>query len=51
MYVIRGGVDHLSGAVAGNPIAVDWLSRRLARSLSVRPGPNVPVADGDRLAA
>jgi pimeloyl-ACP methyl ester carboxylesterase len=31
LYVTRGGVDHISGAVAGTPIALDWLARRLAR--------------------
>jgi hypothetical protein len=28
--VTKGGVDHISGAVAGTPIALEWLSRRLA---------------------
>ncbi len=31
LYVTRGGVDHISGAVAGTPVALDWLSRRLVR--------------------
>lgn len=31
LYVTRGGVDHISGAVAGTPIAVDWLARRMER--------------------
>jgi hypothetical protein len=29
LYVTRGGVDHISGAVAGMPVALDWLERRL----------------------
>ncbi len=29
LYVTRGGVDHLSGAVAGTPVALDWIARRL----------------------
>jgi hypothetical protein len=29
MYVTRG--DHVSGAVAGTPVALDWLARRLVR--------------------
>ena len=37
LYVTRGGVDHISGAVAGTPIAVDWISRRL-RAIT-RPSP------------
>jgi fermentation-respiration switch protein FrsA (DUF1100 family) len=37
LYVTRGGVDHISGAVAGTPVALDWLSRRLGRG--VRPQP------------
>jgi Secretory lipase len=31
LYVTRGGVDHISGAVAGTPIALDWIARRLGR--------------------
>jgi hypothetical protein len=27
----RGGFDHISGAVAGAPVALDWLARQLAR--------------------
>ncbi|MBV9194818.1 MAG: hypothetical protein JO168_11795 [Solirubrobacterales bacterium] len=29
LYVTRGGVDHLSGALAGTPVALDWIARRL----------------------
>jgi hypothetical protein len=29
LYVTRGGFDHISGAVAGTPIALDWIARRL----------------------
>ncbi len=40
LYVTRGGVDHISGAVAGTPIAVDWISRRLqAQSRGAMAGP------------
>jgi predicted esterase len=28
LYVTRGGVDHITGAAAGMPVAVDWLARR-----------------------
>ena len=31
LYVTRGGFDHISGAVAGTPVALDWIARRLAR--------------------
>ncbi len=31
LYVTRGGLDHISGAVAGTPVALDWLGRRLSR--------------------
>ena len=31
LYITRGGVDHISGAVAGTPVALEWLSRRLER--------------------
>jgi hypothetical protein len=30
LYVTRGGLDHLSGALAGTPVALDWIQRRLA---------------------
>ena len=28
LYITKGGVDHISGAVAGTPIALEWLGRR-----------------------
>ena len=31
LYVTRGGLDHISGAIAGTPVALDWLARRLGR--------------------
>jgi fermentation-respiration switch protein FrsA (DUF1100 family) len=46
LYVTRGGVDHISGAVAGTPVALDWMTRRLKRAGEV-PRPDrlvVPVA-------
>jgi hypothetical protein len=35
LYITRGGVDHMSGAVAGTPVALDWIARRLGRAASV----------------
>jgi hypothetical protein len=35
LYVTRGGFDHISGAVAGAPIALDWIARRLDRAAEV----------------
>jgi predicted esterase len=32
LYVTRGGVEHISGAVAGTPVALEWISRRLGRA-------------------
>ena len=29
LRVTRGGLDHISGGVAGAPVALDWLSKRL----------------------
>ncbi len=43
LYVTRGGVDHLSGAIAGTPVALDWIERRLARLVAM-PSPE-PVID------
>jgi Secretory lipase len=37
LYVTRGGVDHISGAVAGTPVALDWLARRLRRGPREQP--------------
>jgi acetyl esterase/lipase len=31
LRITRGGFDHLSGAVAGAPVALDWLGARLAQ--------------------
>ncbi len=44
LYITRGGVDHMSGAVAGTPVALDWIARRLGRAAQV-PAP-VEVAEG-----
>jgi len=41
LYVTRGGMDHISGAVAGTPIALDWMARRLGRGAMHQP----PVQD------
>jgi fermentation-respiration switch protein FrsA (DUF1100 family) len=40
LHVIRGAVDHISGAVAGTPVALNWLSQKLAHGRRVQP----PVA-------
>ncbi len=45
LYVTRGGVDHISGAVAGTPIALDWISRRLEGR--VRRGDPASVVETD----
>jgi pimeloyl-ACP methyl ester carboxylesterase len=50
LYVTRGGVDHISGAVAGTPIAVDWISRRL-RGAPGRPRPMAASPYREREAA
>jgi pimeloyl-ACP methyl ester carboxylesterase len=39
LYVTRGGVDHISGGVAGMPVALGWISGRLRRQ-----GAGVPVS-------
>jgi fermentation-respiration switch protein FrsA (DUF1100 family) len=31
LHITRGGFDHISGAVAGGPVALDWLAKRFAR--------------------
>ena len=39
LYVTRGGVDHISGGVAGMPVALSWISGRLRRQ-----GAGVPIS-------
>jgi fermentation-respiration switch protein FrsA (DUF1100 family) len=51
MYVTRGGFDHISGAVAGMPIALDWLSRRIERGAARGSGAGMVVATRRRAAA
>jgi pimeloyl-ACP methyl ester carboxylesterase len=44
LYVTRGGVDHVSGGVAGMPVALGWLAKRLRRrGAGVAVSPPVPV--------
>lgn len=43
LHVTRGGVDHISGAVAGTPIALDWLARRLTHAGHASPEPTEVV--------
>jgi fermentation-respiration switch protein FrsA (DUF1100 family) len=51
LYVTRGGVDHISGAVAGTPVALDWLARRLGRGAQVQPPVETVVERTDGSAA
>jgi fermentation-respiration switch protein FrsA (DUF1100 family) len=51
LYVTRGGVDHISGAVAGTPVALDWIARRLDRVTRLRPRLRAVVVAGSREAA
>ena len=50
LYVTRGGVDHISGAIAGTPVALDWIGRRLARKVRM-PDPAAVVDEPARNAA
>jgi hypothetical protein len=45
LYVTRGGVDHISGAVAGTPVALDWISRRFGRGAAAQPPVETVVED------
>lgn len=47
LYITRGGLDHISGALAGTPVALDWLERRLAGTHRRR---RASEADGDAAA-
>jgi hypothetical protein len=41
LRITRGGFDHLSGGVAGGPVALDWLAKRIAGSGSAPRAINV----------
>ncbi len=44
LHITRGGFDHISGAVAGGPVALDWLAKQFARQGGgVRPSNVVPL--------
>jgi fermentation-respiration switch protein FrsA (DUF1100 family) len=44
LHITRGGFDHISGAVAGGPVALDWLAKQFARQSSgVRPSNVLPL--------
>jgi pimeloyl-ACP methyl ester carboxylesterase len=51
LYVTKGGVDHISGAVAGTPVALDWLARRLKRGARTQPPVETVVEEPARKAA
>jgi hypothetical protein len=51
LYVTRGGVDHVSGAMAGTPVALDWLDRRIGRRTQVQGTAPSVVEDPAREAA
>lgn len=44
LYITRGGVDHITGAVAGLPVALTWLGRRLNVDKRGAPKPDEPVS-------
>ena len=51
LYVTRGGLDHISGALAGTPVALDWLARRLAGKAGGPPLPAGGLVEPDSEAA
>ena len=51
LYVTRGGFDHISGAVAGAPVALDWIARRLSRAAEVPPQDELVVVESGAEAA
>jgi hypothetical protein len=51
LYVTRGGFDHISGAVAGTPVALEWLAKRLGRGSIAQPDPAGVVEKPARAAA
>jgi hypothetical protein len=52
LHVTRGGVDHISAAVAGTPVAIEWLRHRLNGAADrVSPPENLVVAEDAERAA
>jgi fermentation-respiration switch protein FrsA (DUF1100 family) len=51
LYVTRGGFDHISGAVAGTPVALEWLGRRVGRMTGESRDGGGAVAEPVRAAA
>ena len=51
LYVTRGGFEHISGAVAGTPVALAWLAQRLERRSTRARGSPEPIAAANRRAA
>jgi fermentation-respiration switch protein FrsA (DUF1100 family) len=51
LYVTRGGVDHISGGVAGMPVALGWVANRLRRAGKAVPPPEQPVVAPERKVA
>jgi Secretory lipase len=45
LYVTRGGVDHISGGVAGMPVALAWVAGRLRRAGAAVAPPVQPVVE------
>ena len=43
LYITRGGVDHITGAIAGTPVALEWLSRRIERRPTAGVAEQAPV--------
>src|SRR5947209_11977919 len=51
LYTTRGGVDHISGALAGTPVALDWVAKRFRRAGAAQPPAPVVVVERDDEAA
>ena len=51
LYVTRGGVDHISGAIAGTPVGLQWLARRLGRGEQGQPPVETVIEDPTQAAA
>jgi hypothetical protein len=48
LHVTRGSVDHITGAVAGVPVALGWLARRLGATGTPAPDlGDVLVTEGE----
>ncbi len=51
LHVTRGGIDHISGGVAGAPVALEWLAKQISKRPTALPANVVPLGRASARAA